>query len=293
MRWPPPRKRMRLRLPHEAGGGDQKESPSPSTGEDRGGSGRRSVNGLCMKTTEALLSDRLSELRAAADGPPADIKIAVISTPRCGSKLFCESLASTGRFGQPREWMNPRYLKAYAQVFGVKDVTARDYLRFVMSKTTTANGVFTLNFHVEQYMSWRKKGIDLLDLKFDKLFYVFRKDKLAQALSLAKARLTDQWTAGIEPRRNVAAPEIKTSAILRALHDLSVQEEFYDAHLARHVDCTYCYEDYAASDACFHDVLERAGIEHRDVASFSSGRIQQRGDDDAARLRDLVAYLGR
>jgi len=189
--------------------------------------------------------------------------------------------------------MNIRYVKAYTRLFALKDVDLNQYLQFVMTKTTTPNRVFTLNFHVEQYMEWQKNDLDLLRLGFDKLYYVYRKDKLAQALSFAKARLTDQWSAKSQPRMESPSGEINHSDIFKALYHLSLQDEYYKVHLAKHVQREYCYEDFTTSNSCFHDVLADNGIEYQDIHRFTSGMTIQRGARDIQRMHDLVSYLGQ
>jgi len=245
-----------------------------------------------LKNTDERLYELFAELRQAPDCPTPNKKIAIISTPRCGSKFFCESLASTGRFGRPKEWMNIRYVKAYARLFELKDMDLNQYLQFVMAKTTTSNRVFTLNFHVEQYTEWQKNNLDLLRLGFDKLYYVYRKDKLAQALSFAKARLTDQWSSKSGPLRETPIGEINNSDILKALYHLSLQDEYYRTHLAKHVQREYCYEDFTTSNSCFHDVLADNAIEHQDIQIFTSGMAVQRGASDTQKMHDLVSYIG-
>jgi LPS sulfotransferase NodH len=153
--------------------------------------------------------------------------------------------------------------------------------------------VFAINFHVDQYVYWREKNIDLLRFGFDKLYYVFRKDKLAQALSFAKATRSGQWRSTDRAIRDTSAAEIGNSEILNALYNLSLHEEYYKAHLAKHVQREFRYEDYTASDTCFHDVLADNGIEHQDIKNFSSDVTIQRASGDAQRICDLVLYMGR
>ena len=245
-----------------------------------------------MKPANKRLDALFAELREAEDGPIPKRKIAIISTPRCGSKYFCESLASSRRFGRPLEWMNLNYIAAYPRQLGLKDIPLDQYFQFILAKTTSSNGVFAINFHVDQYRYWREKNVDLLRFGFDKLYYVFRKDKLAQALSFAKAGRTGQWRSTDRAIRDTSAAEIGNSEILLALHNLSVHEEYYKAHLAKHVQREYCYEDYTASDSCFRDVLADNDIEHQDIKNFSCDVTIQRAGGDARRIRDLVSYMG-
>jgi LPS sulfotransferase NodH len=188
--------------------------------------------------------------------------------------------------------MNARYVSAYLRLSGLQDLRLNEYFQFIQAKTTSPNGVFALNFHVDTYAYWRDQDIDLLGLGFDTLYYVYRKDKWAQALSLAKAVRSGRWRASDRAVRDTSAAEIADSEILNALYNLSLHEEYYGAHLAQHVRRELCYEDYMASDTCFHEVLADNGIEHRDIRAFTSTLTIQRTEGDAQRIRDLLSHLG-
>lgn len=246
-----------------------------------------------MTAMDERLDGLLAELRRAPDGPIPKARIAIISTPRSGSKYFCESLASSGRFGRPLEWMNARYVAAYVRMMGLQDVLVQQYFQFVVARTTSPNGVFALNFHVDTYAYWRDQDVDLLRFGFDKLYYVRRRDKLAQAISLAKAVRSGQWRSSDRATGDTSAAGLANSEILNALYNLSLHEEYYNAHLARHVRREFCYEDFATSDRYFRDVLADNGIEHQDIQAFSSTLAIQRTSADAQRIRDLMSYIGR
>ena len=220
-------------------------------------------------------------------------KVAIISTPRSGSTFFCESLSGTGRFGEPREWLNPRQVGAFARYSGQKVIKLQEYLKFVMERTTTANGVFSINFHVDHFIYWKKRKYDPFSLGFDRVFYIYRRDKLAQSYSFAKARVTDQWFSLVEPVRKVDPIEISNSKILNALALQCNWEDVYARHIRHHVHESYCYEEVMANpDDHFRSVLAACGIEHLDIEKFHSGLDVQRQDGDIARLKDLKKYLG-
>ena len=247
---------------------------------------------VVMQTFEQSLTELFTELQQLPDSRAPRMKVAVISMPRCGSKFFCDSMSSTGQFGRAREWANTFYLQAYANLIGVDRVKMGRYLQFVMKKTTSANGLFTLNFHVGQYIWWKKRGVDLLSLRFDRIYFVHRRDKIAQALSLVKAKYTNQWSSNIAPSRIVDAGEIGNSVILRALLELSREEEYFMENLAAQVCRSYYYEDFLQGDKCFREVLADCGVTLEDDFVFACDREIQRNDSDVARIAELKSYLG-
>jgi len=162
----------------------------------------------------------------------------------------------------------------------------------VMKKTSSANGLFTMNFHVEQYIWWKQRGVDLLKLRFDRIYFIRRKDRIAQALSLVKAKYTNQWSSNVTPSRIVDVEQIKNSVILHALHALSLEEEYFKDNLALQVRRNYYYEDFLQGDECFREVLADCGVTLEDDFVFTCDREIQRNDRDVARIAELKSYLG-
>jgi LPS sulfotransferase NodH len=246
-----------------------------------------------QKVDEWLL-DQFSQLaNAQACVDPPTKKIAIISTPRCGSTFLCESLASTGRLGNPSEWLNPRRMAAYGRYFGLDRVDLKKYLMFVISHTTTSNGVFSLNFHVDQYIYWRKQKIDPLAMGFDRVLYISRRDKIAQAYSYAKAMVTDQWRSEFEPAQVVDVADIRNGQILDALKMQSVWDETYSRHLDRHVHARFVYEEMIKNPTeQFRKAMDECGVDHRGIDNFMSGTAIQRNEQDQARVLAFRTYLG-
>ena len=249
-----------------------------------------------MAPVPQSLDQRLDELfekllHASETSEQPRKKVAIISTPRCGSKFFCESLASTRSFGYPAEWMNPSYINAYIRTLKPTAPNLAEYLDFVVRRTTSTNGIFSLNFHVDQYMYWQKLGFDLFTMNFDKIYRLQRKDKLAQALSYAKATATGQWRSSDRQIQNRSVNQVTTSMIIGALHKISLWDEFYDSHLARFVDKSYWYEDYLADASKFHNVLQDCGIEYEGI-NFSCDVKIQRVAGDETMIEELEKYLG-
>lgn len=244
-------------------------------------------------TQDERLNAWFAQLRekAPSRNPPGR-KVAFITTPRCGSKYFCYSLAGTGKFGFPAEWMNQTYIEAYLRVCQPADLSVNEYLRFILDKTTSSNGIFALNFHVDQYVHWKNQGVDLLALGFDRIYRLYRQDRLAQALSYAKASRSGQWRATDQPKASVPTSQITFPMIIESMHKLAMMDVFYDSNLAGLVHKSYAYEDFTASPSCFKDVLKDCGVEHQDDADFACGLKIQRGEDDSVLLSQLRKYLG-
>lgn len=210
-------------------------------------------------TTEEFLLDLMRQLDALAPAPTATLKkkLLVLSTPRSGSTMFCDVLNRVGVFGECWEWFNFRYMAAYGQLKGQSNVDFNEYLNFIISRTTGETGVLAVNMHVEQYVQLKEKGLDAFQLGFDHVIYLYRKDKIAQALSLARARATDAWVAATEARD----VRFGVDEITSALQHLIKSEQIFRQHIQPRVAACYAYErfrDLTRPDA-FIEVLRAMG----------------------------------
>jgi len=246
------------------------------------------------KSTDEKLYDIFASLNRKKNKTNATIKpqkIAIISTPRCGSSLFCDLLANTGQLGDPKEWINMRYISAYSRYFKTPNIDLGKYLKFVIEKTTTNNGCFSINFHISQFIEMHKKGFNVFDLGFDHIYFLSRNDKLAQAYSLAKAQITDQWSSSAKPIKNITG-KIPHSAILKSLLHLTESEEFYHAQLKQHVTTEFVYEDFRninQTDA-FKQILIDCGAEAS--LALQTDYIKQAANEEPDELISLRKILG-
>ncbi len=247
------------------------------------------------KTTDEILVDIFTELKQKPDTSYNGKikKIAIISTPRCGSTMFSDTLYQSGLFGNPKEWINLRYIEAYGKVFGKSDIKLDEYMDFLIRKTTTDNGVFSINIHVHQHEHMIHQNIDILKLGFDKLFYIFRKDKIAQAYSYRKGFLTDKWTSNTEASNDIEVEDILISKVLYFLSKLAQEEEFYKKHLQHLVHKEYFYEDFSSPNGhkVFKDLLNECDIEFPKTLNLSTTLRKQSKNIDSKKIQEIREYL--
>jgi LPS sulfotransferase NodH len=236
--------------------------------------------------------DRFRELqRQPPRNVPVRQRIAVVSTPRCGSTLFCTSLQSTNLFGSPSEWFNARHIEDYGQVWGLQNVHVGRYLNHIIERTTTPNGVFSVNFHVSQYDFWKQQGFDIMSLRFDKIIYVYRRDKVAQAHSYAKALKTDQWQTLFAPRVEVGPEGVSTAQVLDLMAKIADEDLRFTKTFAPVIAARYAYEDYVANPEIYRDALKVCGIDCPPSVTFSTplGILRKAADED--RIAAIKAYI--
>src|SRR6266540_22252 len=147
------------------------------------------------------------------------ISYIICAVQRSGSFLLCEALKNTGLAGFPEEYFLPGQGwedGEWARQNGV--ITRSDYLRLVLDKGTSPNGVFGTkvmwNYFHTMLTSFQElpeykdlSGPQLMASLFPNVHYIWivRRDKLRQAVSWAKAGQTDvyAWHTGetLTPKR--------------------------------------------------------------------------------------------
>jgi len=125
-------------------------------------------------------------------------RLLMVAEPRCGGSLLAEALRNTGLAGVPFEYMNPRIAEAWARRFGIDGAPPFDaYMEFLLRHRTTPNGVFMMKALVAQLGTFLRRGSQTLSRLqvYDRIVLMHRRDKLAQAVSLYRATLTDAWNS--------------------------------------------------------------------------------------------------
>lgn len=125
---------------------------------------------------------------------------------RSGSSLLCDLLNNTLVMGNPREFLRPSYLKEHLS-FEFKESDLNSSLIYLqLSRFATPNKVsgvkmmwVNFNYIIEQLKlscsDTNTQDKDLIDQAFinPKWIFISRKDKLRQAISLARAIKTNTW----------------------------------------------------------------------------------------------------
>lgn len=197
--------------------------------------------------------------RIAAVAP--DRILVIASVERTGSTLLCSVLRATGVAGNPIEYANihtrnfvrladelgaPR-LRAGRRTIGrlrraagrypwrdaswFEDGSFAEYLRAVAAARATANGVFGMKVHWNQYRQ------HLLDLGLDAGSWgapvswvrLTRRNEVAQAVSFVRASQTRSWNSNMEVR---AGASYDADAIEAALGRIADENASWDRYLA-------------------------------------------------------------
>lgn len=181
------------------------------------------------------------------DCPQSETKFRylICTTPRTGSNFLCSILRASGVAGHPLEYMNGNYLMANYNFAPVGN-TRYDYLREMEGRRTTPNGVFGIKTMYFQLVAFFNKQ-DKPTLEFLKrqnlLIYLYRKNKLEQAVSWFLANKTNVYTSIEEGEYSPIIFDGPT--MVACLNELVREDSLWQKALKRYElpHVKICYED--------------------------------------------------
>jgi LPS sulfotransferase NodH len=172
----------------------------------------------------------------------------VCSIPRSGSSLLCELLGSTGLAGAPAEFFHPDKMKLLQERWGAQ--TLDDYLRELLARKTSPNGVFGVKAHLGQYDPLFGESDPRGFLPNAQLVFITRRDRLRQAVSWVRALQTQEWVnRGTPAEQRPAVFDLEH--ITRKMRRIGREEDRWESLFARHgiVPQRVVYEDFVAAPA--------------------------------------------
>jgi trehalose 2-sulfotransferase len=126
------------------------------------------------------------------------VSYVVCSTPRSGSSLLCDVLASTELAGAPTEFFDRNQMDEFYRRWGIE--TLDEFLEALIRKKTSPSGIFGVKAHYPQLRELR--GRDVREaLPNLRCVHITRRDRVAQAVSYWRAIQTEQWASDHQIRR--------------------------------------------------------------------------------------------
>jgi LPS sulfotransferase NodH len=172
-------------------------------------------------------------------GAPRQYLIA--STQRSGSYLLGYLLRGTGKLGAPFEYLHPGHAARWHERLGTSDL--RGTLRRLFELRTSPNGWFGIKAHWDHFEFGQEHASDLL--RVQRFIRIERRDRLAQAVSLALARQTQSWMSIQARAADPAYDEHKISHALAILErDYRAWDRWFEA--AGVAPLTIYYEELVA-----------------------------------------------
>lgn len=229
---------------------------------------------------------------------PMEKSLLVLCTPRCGSTLFSEALNSCGRLGLCEEWFNYDYFNAYTTLMGsVFNFT--EYMNFVTRKSLRDTGVFCLKLHIGQLIQMNQDYDMLIEsLDFDHIIYLYRRDKIAQAVSLCKAASSNQYRSYEEAQNEAKTTRHAIASSLETI--IKFDAGFARKYLLEYVDEAYAYEDFRelsggnwSAHYSYYNTLKALGKDSSYLGNtFTAGRLKKQGNNQSEEAaKDFKSYL--
>lgn len=201
----------------------------------------------------------------------------VASTPRTGSTLLCQRLWATGAMGAPAEYFN-YHLNMIQMVARLRVASLEEYVDRLFALRTSPNGVFGLHAHWDQFHFAVTAGI-LRRMHGFRCIHIERRDRLAQAVSFARALESGQW-ASTHRARN--APAYDRKRIERCLARIEAHDGQWQSVFRRNrmEPIRVTYESLRSDpDAVLGDILSRFGVAADPSRRVSLPDIRPQSDD--------------
>ncbi len=244
-----------------------------------------------MPVADRATMEKLRDFMAAdRDLPETAIRMRylILSQVRTGGSFLCEALERSRHAGMPFEYLNPAAILAFAKRIGAGTTVSLQRLISELEKRRTgANGVFGLQIHVEQ-LSKPLQSLEQVSRwlrRFHRIVMLYRRDKLAQAVSLERSIQSSVWfqEAHETGERNPTQWTIDPWVIARHVANLGQQEQLIRTALESFTGpvIELTYEEL---DTEF-DTAWRRVSDFLDIPPIPTGEIYPR----LARMRDATS----
>lgn len=245
--------------------------------------------------------DYLSAARDFSGGPYAPaLRYLICSSARCGSTLMGQMLKDTGVAGDPLEFLNPSFVAAFSKRTGAQNLGIDPYVKALEAMRTSPNGRFGMQVHYSRFVRVfgqdEQAGMRFIR-HFDKFIFLRRKDKLAQAVSIWRADLTQLWSSIDEDRRSTRSAELDAvfdpKALMERLSYLVAQDTAWAALLKKH--------QLPFIELYYEDLIAQWAEKSAEILHFLGAAVPQtipapalrkQSPEDDAVLKQFRAYLG-
>jgi trehalose 2-sulfotransferase len=213
--------------------------------------------------------DRQFEQSSDFPSTPVKVQYVLCTTGRSGSHFLGHLLHARGVFGYPLEYMNLVNLRRWTQ--RAADAGASDVLSYIKSVRTSPNGCFGIKMHhahLRRFLEHEDRSM-VASYRF---IMLTRRDLIAQAASLARARQTGAWISDM-PEEGPATYD--WSLIRDQLEEIVVDNARWHAFLhSLGLDfLSVTYEDVcAAPDAAVGRIAEYVGVHLSDGVDLSDAQ---------------------
>ncbi len=213
--------------------------------------------GIYHKVSENEFGAERFDLQAVDPTGPVR-KYVICSTQRSGSWLLCRQLINAG-IGVPHEYFNRRHVAHLCQRWNVNRQDAQAYVRTLIARRTTPNGVWGTKLQWDQHLSLRPY-LDADILEQARFLFLYRSDRAAQAVSLHISMATGLWGFdGVESTKRSDVRLGDLEHLLYCIRKIDWENEAWRAFMAeRGIEpFSIRYEDFTASQSAYVQAVAR------------------------------------
>ena len=206
----------------------------------------------------------------------------IASSARSGSTYLARSLAQTGLLGIPSEVFNSKTNEMQNLMARFKAYSHADYIAKLLAHRTSRNGVFGMKAHFHQFEGFLKQYPGVLEaLAPVSYIYIERRDRVAQAVSMARALQTSQWSSQWQ---GISKPVLNydREMIAKSLSEVELQSarwlRWFDLHKIEPIRVVY--EDLIADPAVtVRAIVEQLGVQDDEPEDLDIPAIEKQGDE--------------
>jgi LPS sulfotransferase NodH len=170
------------------------------------------------------LSEFLAQLPAA---PKPTSSIVIASDERSGSEWLCQMMGATGRLGRPTEYFNTQWMQRFIADY---PDTISEQTAIAHRAGTTPDGCFSMKLHMWHFERLAAEAGFAEAFPKPHFVRLVRRDILAQAISLFRARQTDNFHSGAA---ETEAPVFDADGIETTLRELVQSRSRWELYFAR------------------------------------------------------------
>jgi LPS sulfotransferase NodH len=230
-------------------------------------------------------------LAAYPEAAPPVKSIMLATEERSGSEFLCQLMGATGRLGRPSEYLNTYWMRRFIADYPDE---AGAQMAIAHRVGTTANRCFAMKTHpahIDRLLTGGSVTAAFPDPVFVRLH---RRDLIAQAVSLYRARASNRYHAYVTAERDI---DFDGEAIRQALIELARAKARWGVYFARNgiEPLMIAYEDLTADPyPIIREIARRASetVDPRDLDLASPLRAQNDGISAAWKQRFLDEYRG-
>lgn len=216
---------------------------------------------------------------------PPSLRYMLAAVPRTGSTFLGHALWRSGCLGAPLEYLDFSSQGHQGHLHSSPG-SQIEHWRLALATRTSPNGIFGFKAFLMQLRALAERNEALLEmLQPNEIVYVMRRDRVAHAVSYARAHLTGIWC---QEQSNGANEQVDYSleALRRAESWIEAQEEQWERLFEKLgvAPLRLWYEDVAASpDEAVQAVARHIGVDLDPGASVEVPEVRKQAGDAAGR----------